>query len=339
MPQLFLKTFLFMLLVFFTASCSQTDAPETSFDQLAIDEVYIAESGWPRTIMTRVGPVTLDEKPERIVSTSVTMSGTFLAIDAPLIGSGGTRPNTTVAAEQGFMRQWADIADERGVVSLYQAEPNAEAILNVEPDVIFISATGGDSALSLYDQLSTIAPTIVIGYDDKSWMQLAEVFGQILGLEDSAQEVIQAFEVNIEKTKEMISLPPQPTSALVYYRDGTGGNIWTEKSAQGRLLTQLGFQLAAVPEDVKGDISMGSRDDVIVATGERFPDAITGNTVMLFNSEVEREAEFKANTYLAEVAAVKQDHVYAVGNDTFRLDYYSSTNLLQRLQERFGSHQ
>ncbi len=35
------------------------------------------------------------------------------------------------------------------------------------PDAILISATGGDSALALYDQLSAIAPTLVINYDDQ----------------------------------------------------------------------------------------------------------------------------------------------------------------------------
>jgi ABC-type Fe2+-enterobactin transport system substrate-binding protein len=39
----------------------------------------------------------------------------------------------------------------------------------------WLSATrlfGGDSALPLYDQLKTIAPTLVINYDDKSWQTL-----------------------------------------------------------------------------------------------------------------------------------------------------------------------
>lgn len=36
------------------------------------------------------------------------------------------------------------------------------------PDLILISATGGDSALALYDQLSAIAPTLIINYDDKA---------------------------------------------------------------------------------------------------------------------------------------------------------------------------
>jgi iron complex transport system substrate-binding protein len=46
------------------------------------------------------------------------------------------------------------------------------------PDLILISATGGDSALALYDQLSAIAPTLIINYDDKSWQALLTQLGR-----------------------------------------------------------------------------------------------------------------------------------------------------------------
>lgn len=46
------------------------------------------------------------------------------------------------------------------------------------PDLILVSATGGDSALPLYDQLKTIAPTLVINYDDKSWQTLLTQLGR-----------------------------------------------------------------------------------------------------------------------------------------------------------------
>lgn len=36
-------------------------------------------------------------------------------------------------------------------------------------------------------------------------------------------------------------------------------------------------------------------------------------------------------------AAVENKRVYALGNDTFRLDYYSASNLLTRLEKLFIS--
>lgn len=326
----FLALFIFC---FFLAACDQTS---TQTSLLKIGQVEKSSSGWPRSIMTREGLLTLDKQPSRIVSTSVTLSGTLLAINAPLVASGATMANTSVAAEQGFMRQWANVAEERGVIPLYQTEPNAEAIIKANPDLIIISATGGDSALKLYDQLKNIAPILVIGYDDKSWIQLADILGNILGLEEQAKTITQRFEKILKETKSMITLPPQPTTAMVYYQDGTGANIWTTESAQGRILQELGFTIADIPESVKGNISMGMRNDIVIATGERFPDAVTGNSVLLFSASKDREKAFKENHYLRETSAVKNNQVFAVGDDTFRLDYYSATNFLKQLQTQFG---
>ena len=43
---------------------------------------------WPRQITDSRGTHTLEHKPQRIVSTSVTLTGSLLAIDAPVIASG-----------------------------------------------------------------------------------------------------------------------------------------------------------------------------------------------------------------------------------------------------------
>lgn len=330
------RTFTLIVLSLVMVGCdSPTDLNHQSHP---IGDVTKHASGWPRSIMTRQGLLTLKKAPKRIVSTSVTLSGTLLAIEAPLVASGATLANTSVASEQGFMRQWADTAKQRGVYPLYQTEPNAEAIIQANPDLIIISPTGGDSAMKLYDQLKDIAPTLVIGYDDKSWLQLAQIFGALFGLEDKAKNAINKFQQQLNDTKHSIQLPPQPTTAMVYYQDATGGNIWTTKSAQGRLLEELGFTLATVPESVKGDISMGVRKDIIVATGERFPDALTGQSVLLFAAAKEREEDLLSNSYLQQNNAILNQHVYAMGDDTFRLDYYSASNLLTRLKRLFGRH-
>ncbi len=88
------------------AGCDNAASPEHNASAAT-------STGWPRTVQTLKGPVTLAHPPQRIVSTSVTISGTLLAINAPLIGSGATSPNTTVADDQGFFRQWSAEASNR----------------------------------------------------------------------------------------------------------------------------------------------------------------------------------------------------------------------------------
>ncbi|MBF4810375.1 Fe2+-enterobactin ABC transporter substrate-binding protein, partial [Cronobacter muytjensii] len=47
---------------------------------------------WPRQITDSRGVQTLEKAPQRIVSTSVTLTGSLLAIDAPVVASGATSP-------------------------------------------------------------------------------------------------------------------------------------------------------------------------------------------------------------------------------------------------------
>ncbi|WP_082070685.1 Fe2+-enterobactin ABC transporter substrate-binding protein [Gynuella sunshinyii] len=293
--------------------------------------------GWPRTFSTIAGEVTLNQPPLRIVSTSVTLTGSLLAINAPVIASGGTNANTAVADQHGFFRQWSTVAQERGLKPLYQMEPNAEAIVSVNPDLIIIAATGGDSALKLYDQLASVAPTMVVSYDDKSWQQLARLFGEISGHEEDADELIRAYDQRVAHVRQAIQLPPQPSTALVYYEDGSGANVWTEESAQGRLLGDLGFTLADIPESVRGNESQGKRHDIVQLSGEKFADGLNGASLLLFAADDTMISQLKQNPFLSHVSAVRNDQLYAMGLDTFRLDYYSSSHMLNQIETLFAA--
>ena len=112
------------------------------FGLLALSVAQAETQAWPRSIETSHGVITLKQPPQRIVSTSVTVTGTLLAIDAPVIASGATSPNNRLSDRQGFFHQWGEIAAKRGVKRLYIGEPNAEAIAGEAPDLIVMSATG-----------------------------------------------------------------------------------------------------------------------------------------------------------------------------------------------------
>ncbi|MBE5252725.1 Fe2+-enterobactin ABC transporter substrate-binding protein [Mixta mediterraneensis] len=294
-----------------------------------------AENGWPRTIQGINGSVTLPQPPKRIVSTSVTLTGSLLAIDAPVIASGATAPNSRLADAQGFFRQWGEVAKQRGVKRLYIGEPSAEAIAAEAPDLIVVSATGNDSAIKLVDQLSAIAPTLVVNYDDKSWQQLVGVLGEATGHEAQAAARIKAFDERENALKSKLTLPPQPVSAMVWNGDGRAVNLWTAESAQGKLLQQLGFELATPPANIQQGHSMGQRKDIIQLSGENLAAGLNGNSYMLFAAEDKTAHAVINNPFLAQTSAVKNKQVYALGLEPFRLDYYSASRLLTRLEQLF----
>ena len=294
-----------------------------------------AAADWPRQVTDSRGVHTLESKPTRIVSTSVTLTGSLLAIDAPIVASGATTPNNRVADGQGFLRQWGDIAKQRKVARLYIGEPSAEAVAAQMPDLILISATGGDSALALYDQLSAIAPTLIINYDDKSWQALLTQLGEITGHEKQAAERIAAFDKQLAQVKQQMTLPPQPVNAIVYTAAAHSAHLWTTESAQGKLLHQLGFTLADLPAGLQTSTSQGKRHDIIQLGGENLATGLNGEGLFVFAGDEKDVAAIYANPLLAHLPSVKNKRVWALGTETFRLDYYSAMLVLQRLNAMF----
>jgi len=297
-----------------------------------------AADGWPREIKTSHGVITLQHPPQRIVSTSVTVTGTLLAINAPVIASGATSPNTRISDDQGFFRQWSSIAKQRAVKRLYIGEPNAEAIAGEAPDLIIIAATGGDSALKVYDQLSALAPVMVVNYDDKSWQELATELGEATGKEADAAKTVASFDAREKALKQSIHLPPQPVSALVYRPDGKAANLWTPASPQGQMLEQLGFTLAQPPANAASGQTQGIRKDIIQLAGENMATGLNGKSLLLFAGDQTDAKRLESNVFLSHLPAVQNKQVFALGNDTFRLDYYSASNLLTQLETQFSGH-
>lgn len=293
-------------------------------------------SGWPRTIAGADRLTTVARPPQRIVSTSVTLTGILLAIGAPVIASAATQADTGVSDREGFFRQWGAVAQERGVRPLYSGEPDVEAVAAAAPDLILVARTGGDSALRIADQLAQIAPVLVLDYGDKSWQELAKVLGHATGREARAAQAVAFFNDRVTAVARKLRLPPQPTTAMVYYEDGSGANIWTPVSAQGKLLRDLGFTLATVPPGVRTTQAMGRRNDVLQISGEQFADALAGDTILLFAADDAVVRAVRANRFLAHVPAVRDGRVYAMGPETFRLDYYSGLELLDRIAAQFG---
>ncbi|EMH4162903.1 Fe2+-enterobactin ABC transporter substrate-binding protein [Pluralibacter gergoviae] len=294
------------------------------------------EAPWPRQFEDSRGTHILNRPPTRIVSTSVTLTGSLVAIDAPVVASGSTASANRIADARGFFRQWGDIAHRRGIVPLGQGEASVEAIAVQKPDLILISASGGDSAMGLYDQLAALAPVLIVSYDDKSWQSLLTRLGSITGHEKQARARIARFDAALAQMKRQIHLPPQPVNAIVWDSLGQSANIWTADSAQGQFLVQAGFTLAPLPPGIHPRATQGKRHDIVPLEGENIVRGLTGKTLLLFAADDNDRASLLASPLLAHQPAVSSGKVYSTGPETFRLDYYSAMGLVARMTTLFG---
>ena len=141
-----LAALLFTLTTFLSA-CSSDSKDATSSDGASNSSG--AESGtWPRKIKHEKGELTLKSKPKRIVSTSVTLTGTLLAIDAPVKASAATTPSN-ITDDKGFFSQWSSIAKKKGVDVLYpNLKFDKEALIAANPDLVVIASSGADSTIT-----------------------------------------------------------------------------------------------------------------------------------------------------------------------------------------------
>ena len=330
-----------------SAGGSNASQATTGADHSTAESAATDQGQWPRSVDSLVvadgkatektEKVEIAAKPERIVSTFVTLTGSLLAINAPVVATGGGQPGP-VATDDGFFTQWADVAKERNVESLYILEPNLEKIVAQKPDLIIVSAAGADSATGVYDQLKDVAPVIVADYSNQSWEDLMTQLGQVTGHESDAEQALADFSSRTTKVKDAITLPAQPTNFVLTLPAGKGLNFWTTDSAQGRLLKELGFELLQPSDDlVDTSGQWAKRKDVKHVVAENVDKALGGKTVLVMNTDGTEDpvAQLKADTQLADTEAVSTDALYAMEPDLFRMDYYSASSLLEQIEKHF----
>lgn len=301
-----------------TPAESSPEAPAETTDE-STDEPALA--AWPRTINHAAGDTTIDAQPQTVVSTSVSLTGILLALDAPVTATAAAVPGP-LTDDKGFFTQWASVADERGLTVLY---PNLtldlEAVDAAAPDLIVGSTIGQDNVSDAYGQLSDIAPTVLLDYGSQDWTALATQLGAALGLEDNAQQIIADYDAHLAELAGTMTAPTG-TTLVISYTGADGANIFNPNSAQAHVLTSLGFDYQGVDESLVAQ----KRSDISTVTLENLPAALADvDTIFVLKVGASSVDAVKADPLLANVKAVADGQLQELAPQAFRIDYYSGT--------------
>lgn len=321
-------------LVALTAAACSSDSGTTAESTDSTSAATASDTAWPRTVEHELGSTEIEAEPLRIVSTSVTLTGILLSMDAPVVASAATTPAAT-NQDTGFFDWWADVAVDRDVEVLYQnLEFDEEAVIAADPDLIVISTTGADSTADQYDALSDIAPTIGINYSTSDWQDVATELGAAIGMEEQAQATIDDFDAHIAEVADSITVPEGTVNAVVF--NGSAGDTAFAKpdGSHGTLLTALGFDVVGADDSL--DTSEQARADFAFVSLENTVQALTAETVLIISGGDDTAAELKAEPVLANAPAVHSGQVYALGENSFRIDYYSGTEIADTVAQLFG---
>lgn len=276
---------------------------------------------------------TRQAKPVRIVSTTPSVTGILLAMDAPLVASAATTPSRLSDAK-GFFTQWAEVADQRGVQVLYSNLVfDIEAVVGANPDLLVISSTGADSVIQHQGELQAQGiNTTVVNYSNQSWQQMAVALGQASGLEVQAQAAIKGFDDYAANTAASIK-PAEGGVSVVGYNIGGSYSISRVNSPQARVLTALGFKVMDLPSALEGQVKRST--DFAFISRENLSAAITGDSVFLMGGSDGDVEAFLADPVLANLPAVRNKRVYPLGPSSFRIDYYSGWQMADTVASEY----
>lgn len=294
-----------------------------------------AEDGaWPRTVTHELGETEIPAEPVRIVSTSVTLTGILLSIDAPVTGSAATTPAAS-NQDTGFFDWWADVAVDRGVEVVYQnLEFDEEAVIAAEPDLIVMSTTGADATAEHYDALSAIAPTIALDYSAATWQDVAVELSAATGLEDAAEETVATFDARVAEVADAITVPEGTVNAVVFNGGAQDTAFAKPAGSHGTLLTALGFDVVGADDAL--DTSEQARTDFAFVSLENTVTALTGDTVFIISGDQDTADALLAEPVLANAPAVRSGQVHPLGDDSFRIDYYSASQIVDTVEGLFS---
>ena len=183
------------LFLFFATALAACGSSDESSDTTVVDAVE--ESSFPVT----VGELTLEAKPERIVSLSPTATEMLYAIGA---GS------QVVAVDE--YSNYPEQAAALGT-ALSGFEPNIEAISGYEPDLVIISYDPG----SLVEQLGSLGIPVFTAnaaMDLDGVYEQIEQFGALTGNVANAVQLSSQMQADIEAAVAGVTLPADP---LTYY--------------------------------------------------------------------------------------------------------------------------
>lgn len=302
---------------------SSEASEESTADDGAVD------ASWPREFENTDGTITqIPAQPERIVSTTVTATGTLLAIDAPVLASSS-------AGNGQFFTQWTELAAEQGVENIFPVgEVDLEAVIAQDPDLIVVARGGADSLVDNVSELSEIAPTIIIDYGVVTWQELAEELGYATGLEANAAAAVAEYDAHVTEAAAAITPPDCPVNIVAFNGPGENNNIARAGSVHGDVLTSLGFTLEDPP--LEWHTAGEQRSDFVFATYENLTE-LEGCTTFILARDDDGAQAFAQDPTLANVPSVAAGEVYGLGPNSFRVDKFSATEIVDHIVEIYGT--
>lgn len=266
------------------------------------------EEGKTITVTDVRGEVEIPETPKRIVDLSGN-SDILSILGYKVVGTA----NSDAYDYTKFPSYLEDTLEGATILGYnMQDTMDVEAIMNLNPDLIVISTVQE----KMYDQLSEIAPTVMIQLEALNWKEDVKALAKVLNKEEEANTWLENYEKKaIEAGNKIKETYGEDTTYLSFLASGGQFFIFDGAGFGDVLYTDMGLKKPeGMPE--QNDISLP------VVTYEGLA-SIKSDYIFVIGTD-EDYAALEANTIWNSLPAVKEGKVVKLGASPYFTQGYSS---------------
>ena len=315
--------------LFALASCAADPAPESG--------AGASEEATTRVVSTEQGDVTIPADPQKVVVLNYALAGYLYDLDVPV----AALTSEDFSYEGSFSDFWAKDAEKQGTEFITWSGDgfDLEAILALEPDLIVGGGIGFPLFLATdaYDDLSDIAPTVLVSGDKATWQdQYSFLADDVFGKGEVYDEALAAYEERVDEVAANITVPTAPSAFLSILPDGT---VYVAREDMGLPVVFDAVGIEAAPLFAEGDYEPYTPGgDSFELSTEQVGQVITQPTVFItgFNTDIGDIDTLSENPVLAALPAFQNDAAYVLPYWVARGDYDEALALLDIIEELFG---
>lgn len=274
-------------------------------------------SGETRTVEHALGASEVPVNVERIVAVTGQMDlDALLALGFQPVAAGANFEDDTE------VNPWSvERLDDDAEVFSFRPEVNVEQVATFEPDLI-IGHIGWMEPV--YEQLSQVAPTVVVEYDggaegeDAMWRAPMRTVARTVGREARGEETLSEIDDEIERARERLSGIGDLTISIFTAGDGYQA-FFNQLSYPGYVVERLGLSRPEAQREVREE----SDDPTAIEFSNERLDLLDADVIfgMSFDSE-EFMDDFESQPLFQRLQAVERGNYARLIGDEYNYWYY-----------------
>ncbi|WP_280455844.1 Fe2+-enterobactin ABC transporter substrate-binding protein [Nocardia brasiliensis] len=296
-----------------------------------------ADKSATRQVQTERGAVTVPAEPQRIAVVNGALAGYLFDLGANVKAADPRVLGVTLQPGE-FPAAWDADAKKQGTELLPSGDDiNLEFIAAQQPDLIIGGGQGypGQQSLQAYDQLSAIAPTVLVPTTLNNWQDQLKVVAETIGRADKVDTLITAYRDRVAKVRSAIK-PPQGAVAVFQSRKDLKPSVIAPGTPLATLLTDVGFTIDNQVEAKAGNPTRAAAADWVAFSQELLTTVVDAPAVIVVQLDGGRTVDqLKQDPLMAKLPAFQSGQVYELPPTSQRPDYRNAMNTLDLLEARF----